>query len=127
MNDSLWTPEQHQWLRAMGHSVWQVATPGADIEASAPADDRDARREAAELLRQDERPQRRAPVSPPARAATPAPDRLLAAVSRAARRAPGDADVIALLPDVAALRGNAAAKRALWPRLRALRRTERSA
>jgi hypothetical protein len=26
------------------------------------------------------------------------------------------------LPDLAALRGNAAAKRALWPRLRALRR-----
>ncbi len=121
MNDALWTPEQQQWLQAMGHSVWQMAT--ADAVADASTDDRDARREAAELLR-EERPQRRTP-EPMARAA--APDRLTAAVLRAARREPGDVDVAALLADVAALRGNAAAKRALWPRLRALRRTERGA
>lgn len=51
-------------------------------------------------------------------------DPLLHAVLRAAGRDPGDARAAALvaeLPPVAALRGNAAAKRGLWPRLRALR------
>ncbi|MFD0739076.1 hypothetical protein ACFQZQ_07260 [Lysobacter koreensis] len=52
----------------------------------------------------------------------PSPDHaLLRALARAAgRRDP--ADVAALVPDPVALRGNPAAKRALWPRLRALRR-----
>lgn len=52
-------------------------------------------------------------------------DPLLHALLRAAARAPDapDAAVIArTLPPMATLRGNAAAKRALWPRLRALRR-----
>ena len=66
-----------------------------------------------------------APVAAsPARATHRPPsdrDPLLRAVLRAAGR--HDAGELAgLLPDPAALRGNAAAKRALWPRLRALRR-----
>lgn len=51
-------------------------------------------------------------------------DPLLHAVLRAAGTDPGDAraaTLVAALPPVAALRGNAAAKRRLWPRLRALR------
>jgi hypothetical protein len=52
-------------------------------------------------------------------------DPLLHALLHAAGRGPGSADVGAVLrqlPATASLRGNAAAKRALWPRLRALRR-----
>ena len=52
-------------------------------------------------------------------------DPLLHAVLRAAGRDPADTRARALrgdLPPVAALRGDAAAKRRLWPRLRALRR-----
>lgn len=51
-------------------------------------------------------------------------DPLLHAVLRAAGRDPADARAMALLgelPPVATLRGDAAAKRRLWPRLRALR------
>ena len=60
---------------------------------------------------------------PPGLAALP-DDPLLHAVLRAAGCDPGDARAAALvaeLPPVAALRGNAAAKRGVWPRLRALR------
>lgn len=60
-----------------------------------------------------------------ASAATTAPvggdeDRLLQAL----RRAAGGRDLASLaLPSLARLRGDAGAKRALWPRLRALRRS----
>ena len=52
-------------------------------------------------------------------------DPLAHALLRAAGRSPDDADAAALLrelPSLASLRGDPAAKRALWPRLRALRR-----
>ena len=52
-------------------------------------------------------------------------DPLLHAVLRAAGQDPADARARALvsdLPPLATLRGDAAAKRRLWPRLRALRR-----
>lgn len=52
-------------------------------------------------------------------------DPLLHAIVRAAGRDPSDARaagrLLTELPPVAALRGDAAAKRRLWPRLRALR------
>ena len=51
-------------------------------------------------------------------------DPLLHAVLRAAGRDPADAlaaMLLAELPPIATLRGDAAAKRGLWPRLRALR------
>ena len=57
--------------------------------------------------------------------AAPPEDPLLHAVLRAAGRDPADAGarvVLGALPPVATLRGDAAAKRRLWPRLRALRR-----
>ena len=60
------------------------------------------------------------------RAADSVPDDPLAhALLRAAGRSPESADAAELLrslPPLATLRGDAAAKRALWPRLRALRR-----
>ena len=60
----------------------------------------------------------------PVRVAGLPPDPLLHAVVRAAGADPDDARAVALarqLPPVASLRGNPAAKRNLWPRLRALR------
>jgi hypothetical protein len=75
-----WSPEQVEWLRALGHE----------------------------------------PLGP---AGLP-PDPLLHAVVRAAGRDPADAQAVALLgplPPVSLLRGDADAKRRLWPRLRALR------
>ena len=52
-------------------------------------------------------------------------DPMLDALLRAAGRSRASADAAMLArtwPDPASLRGNAAAKRALWPRLRGLRR-----
>ncbi|HEY5804646.1 MAG TPA: hypothetical protein VIT90_13225 [Lysobacter sp.] len=134
----LWTAQQQEWLQAMGHQVWAlggaqsieaVADTAAEI-GDAPANaGRDhsirdhARLEAAALLKGEAAPQAR-PVTPPV-ARPAAADRLMAAVFRAAARNNGDAAVAALVPDIAALRGNAAAKRALWPKLRALRALRR--
>ncbi|HEY5851600.1 MAG TPA: alanine acetyltransferase [Lysobacter sp.] len=121
----LWTAQQQQWLQAMGHQVWtlggaqSVEAAAEHAPAHAPRDRslrEESLREAAALLKGESAPQ--------ARNATraPAPDRLMAAVFRAAGRNSGDDAVAVLVPDIAALRGNAAAKRALWPNLRALRR-----
>src|SRR5690606_38004199 len=57
-------------------------------------------------------------------------DPLAHALLRAAGRDPGDpgaADLLRRLPPLASLRGDPAAKRALWPRLRALRRGDAGA
>jgi hypothetical protein len=116
----LWSAEQREWLQAMGHSVMTLASEPAEepavvaAEAPAPAAQRPSAQAGAAASRAE--PSR--PVVAPARGAA---DALLRAVLRAARRGPDDPAVLALF-DAQALRGNAAAKRALWPRLRALRR-----
>ena len=46
------------------------------------------------------------------------------ALRAALTRAAAGADIAALLPDLDVLRRQASAKRALWPRLRSLRRTQ---
>ncbi len=122
-----WTAEQREWLQAMGHTVWSIAPAealAAESNEDRSRDDaapssgpRGAMREAAALLARDERPTRVAPARPQG-------DRLLHALMRAAGGA-DEASVMQLAGDIAALRGNASAKRALWPRLRALRRTSR--
>jgi hypothetical protein len=122
---ALWSPQQREWLQAMGHQVWalggaQSIESGSQAVASVQDAPADARREAAALLKGESAPlARQAAPTPrePARA-----DRLLLAVLRAAGRDSNDAEVAALITDLASLRGNAAAKRALWPHLRALRR-----
>jgi len=120
-----WTTEQRQWLRAMGHQLWTVAEPGA-----ADAPDGSAIQEAAALLKPapaDRLPPARqgaAAARTPAQAPRTSPDRLMQAIWRAANCSVGDTAVSALLPDASALRGNAAAKRALWPQLRSLRRAK---
>lgn len=137
-----WTAEQREWLEAMGHTVWSIA-PAEALAAERQPESPDERgpdergreapagssgagaamREAAALLAREERPARPAPARPaPARAA--GGDRLMQALMRASGGA-DEARVRELAGDLAALRGNAAAKRALWPRLRALRRTSR--
>jgi hypothetical protein len=95
-----WSAQQHEWLQALGHEVMVLAPP------SAPAVDVTADATSAQA------------PSPAAWSDGP----LLRALARAAGRRPADDEFVRLLPDPAALRGNATAKRALWPRLRALRR-----
>ncbi|MFE0502206.1 alanine acetyltransferase [Lysobacter soli] len=123
-----WTAEQREWLQAMGHTVWSIAPADALAAERQPESNEDhsrdaapspgprgAMREAAALLARDERTTRVAPARPQA-------DRLLHALMLAAGGA-DETSVMQLAGDIAALRGNASAKRALWPRLRALRRT----
>ncbi|WP_396616673.1 alanine acetyltransferase [Lysobacter soli] len=125
-----WTAEQREWLQAMGHTVWSIAPAEALAAERQPESNEDrsrdaapspgprgAMREAAALLARDERTTRVAPARPQG-------DRLLHALMRAAGGA-DEASVMQLAGDIAALRGNASAKRALWPQLRALRRTSR--
>ncbi|HZH44629.1 MAG TPA: hypothetical protein VEY50_11160 [Lysobacter sp.] len=117
---ALWDREQREWLQAMG-LTWWVRADGDDRSAPAPATaSQAARAEAAALFATD------APPRPAVRVGASA-DRLLRAVLRAANLRPEDG----LDPELAArvdperLRGDAAAKRALWPYLRALRRGTR--
>lgn len=122
---ALWSPEQREWLQAMGLSVWRLASPEDEAGAA-----QNARVAAAALLaaeRPYDAPPRRA--APDTRSASPSSslDRLSAAIARAARRRGWDAELSALLPEPARLRGDAAGKRALWPRLRALRRVQGAA
>ncbi|UYB54481.1 alanine acetyltransferase [Xanthomonas sp. AM6] len=69
-------------------------------------------------------PHRGAPVPAARRAGLRLPDRLQIALLRASGRNPNDPATQTLMATwpLAELRGNAAAKRALWPQLRALRR-----
>lgn len=111
---SLWSARQVEWLDAMGLVPMTPATGGMpDAPAVvAPTGGAVVPAATAASAQGDERPAR----------ATP-PARLHLALLRAAR---GDAARLASLRiDVDALRTDAAAKRALWPRLRSLRRSPR--
>ena len=66
-------------------------------------------------------PQASAPSHAPAPPAVAADS--LAALERAVRLAAGNRDIAALVDDMARLRREPALKKALWPRLRALRRS----
>ena len=100
-----WSAQQREWLQALGHDVLMRAAAAASPEIS-----------------------RAAESSAGAAGSTPGPDGTAHADSpllRALLRAAGRDDIAVLaawLPDPATLHGDAAAKRALWPRLRALRR-----
>lgn len=100
-----WNAQQREWLQALGHDVLVLAgnpaAPESATTASSTVSDAGSARASA--------------------ANQPADIPLMRAVLKAAgRREVGE--LAAWLPDPASLRGNAAAKRALWPRLRALRR-----
>ena len=129
----LWSSQQHEWLTALGHTLYVQGTAEAPVarvpEPVAP------RREPAPL---HEAPARRAPRPEPAadirvrvaeptphRAASRLPDKLHFALIRASGCNPNAEDAAAIIaqwPPSHELRGNPAAKRALWPQLRALRR-----
>jgi hypothetical protein len=129
-SDTLWSAQQQEWLAALGHTLYvpgplPIATP----ETPAPQVPPQASPAAPA-------PTRRAPSAPaavpaantstpPRRAAAGLPDRLHFALIRASGcnpNAEGAAEIIAQWPASAELRGNPAAKRALWPTLRKLRR-----
>ncbi|UZW61664.1 hypothetical protein [Lysobacter enzymogenes] len=139
----LWDAQQREWLQAMGYSVLALAGD----EPAAPSRGEDARaneRDRVGARAPNETPNRGAPRadrraderSEPVRGDggranagaqgqrnQGAESALLRNLLRAARRASGDPEVQALF-DPDALRAPAA-KRALWPRLRALRRGAR--
>ena len=151
----LWSPAQQSWLQAMGYTVFvdgsvapeavvmpeielraaPVAEPPVPVRPARPAPSADApapvRRSAPRTVEAG------APGSPPAatparasggrRAAVRMPDRLQIALLRASGCNPAEPDTQALMAswNLDELRGSAAAKRALWPQLRALRRKNR--
>jgi hypothetical protein len=99
-----WSAHQRRLLDALGYELLVPGRVGAAPMAVAAAGVRDApaNEDVAPAMRDA-----RAPGSP-----------LLDAL----RRAAGGADPLPLAGDLAALRRDPAAKRALWPRLRALRK-----
>lgn len=131
----LWSSQQHEWLTALGHTLYAQGTAEAPV---APAlEPITARREPAprESASPAQAPARRAPRPEPAairvaepaphRAASRLPDKLHFALIRASGCNPNAEDAAAIIaqwPPSHELRGNPAAKRALWPQLRALRR-----
>lgn len=132
---SLWSAQQREWLQALGHPALALAgapeaAPPARQEPQAVSARTDVEPRASAPERRPERPAERATTAATATPATPArsgDDALLRAVLRAAGRrpdAPPDEAVLNLY-DAATLRGYPAAKRALWPLLRSLRRGSR--
>lgn len=144
---SPWSPPQQAWLHAMGHvvylhgSVLDALEPESAVAVPAAAEP--VARQAPPLpdtgLRQP--PVRReAPPQPPVETAGPEqaagrrrvglrlPDGLLLALARTSGCTPDDPQFQRLMENwpLAELRANPAAKRALWPQLRALRRQRRA-
>jgi len=108
----LWSPQQQAWLQAMGYSVY---LEGGALDAPLP-----------------QPAARGAPPPPgagpaPRRAGVRLPDRLQIALLRASGCNPNDPQTRALMDSwpLDELRANPAAKRALWPHLRELRRKQR--
>ena len=134
--DRLWSAEQQGWLRALGLTVFLPADwpteAGAPPEAAEPVAERPERAMSPSPVRArppgPEAIERTPPVRPASPSRTPGsrmPDRLHFALIRASGvnpNAPGAAEVFAPWPSSVELRGNPAAKRALWPLLRRLRR-----
>ncbi|WP_369934210.1 alanine acetyltransferase [Xanthomonas tesorieronis] len=101
------------------------AAPASSPRAAAPAPaEPPPRGRAPAAPADDPQPQRAAPAPAARRAGLRLPDRLQIALLRASGRNPNDPATQALMATwpLAELRGNAAAKRALWPQLRALRK-----
>ena len=151
----LWSPAQQSWLQAMGYTVFvdgsvepeargvpeielraaPVAEPPAPVRPSRPAPPADApppvRRNAPRTVEEGAPPP--VPAATPARAgggrraAVRMPDRLQIALLRASGCNPAEPDTQALMAswNLDELRSSAAAKRALWPQLRALRKRGR--
>ncbi|OQP73775.1 alanine acetyltransferase [Xanthomonas phaseoli pv. syngonii LMG 9055] len=146
MSEPMWSDLQVSYLQALGHTVYldrdavdalpapvevaehaTVATPARVERApqAATANAPVARRTAPAAPAEAPRAPSTAPASAPQRRSRVGmPDRLQMALLRASGCNPGDPATQALMASwpLAELRGNPAAKRALWPQLRALRR-----
>ncbi len=116
--NAIWSDEQRRCLDALGYTLYRPATTAVDAAegaASARPDTPDARAG-------------RSPDGSAARISSGAIDPLLRALLQAARCDPeriGDTAAWLRSQQIASLtqlRNNPASKRALWPRLRALRR-----
>ncbi|OOW82074.1 alanine acetyltransferase [Xanthomonas axonopodis pv. clitoriae] len=143
MSEPIWSDLQVSYLQALGHTVYldrdavdalpapveiaeraPMAAPARALQpatANAPV----ARRNAPAAPAEAPRAPSTAPASvPQRRSRVGMPDRLQMALLRASGCNPGDPATQALMASwpLAELRGNPAAKRALWPQLRALRR-----
>lgn len=99
-----WSAEQREWLQALGH-------PAMALAGSAPA-------------AMPDEPVRAAPAPASAVGAPSNIDALFRALLRATGQRAAEAEQVLrpLAIELAALRGNPAGKRALWPRLRRFRR-----
>lgn len=120
-----WSVEQRRLLQGLGHDlmahgrIWPTPAPIAVPERAV------ASARAAAPARASAAASNRAPLAvrereAPAHATAPVST---ARLMEALRRAAGGADVAALAGDLEKLRREPALKRALWPRLRALRRS----
>lgn len=151
----LWSPAQQSWLQAMGYTVFvdgsvepeargvpevelhaaPVGELPAPVRSPRPAPPADApppvRRNAPRTV--EEQAPATASAAAPARAGSGRratvrmPDRLQIALLRASGCNPAEPDTQALMAswNLDELRSSAAAKRALWPQLRALRKRGR--
>ena len=127
----LWSAQQHEWLTALGHTLYvQGAAEAPAVQAAPVAEQAPPRREpVAPAIPARRRPEPEPPparvAEAPRRAASRLPDKLHFALIRASGCNPNAEDAAAIIaqwPSSSELRGNPAAKRALWPQLRALRR-----
>ncbi|MDV2449635.1 alanine acetyltransferase [Xanthomonas hortorum] len=150
-SEPMWSDLQVSYLQALGHTVYldrdtvDALPAPAEVVESAPAAapmrvERAvqapsvahsaapvARRTAPAAPAEAPRAPNTAPsAAPPRRSRVGLPDRLQIALLRASGCNPGDPNTQALMATwpLAELRGNPAAKRALWPQLRALRRRQ---
>ncbi|WP_115050468.1 alanine acetyltransferase [Xanthomonas arboricola] len=146
-SEPMWSDLQVSYLQALGHTVYldrdsvdaaaaeerieraPVAAPPRAERTSpnpAPALPPAARRSAPAAPADAPHAVTTAPSAVPRRSRVGLPDRLQMALLRASGCNPGDPQTQALMASwpLAELRGNPAAKRALWPQLRALRRRQ---
>ncbi|NIK01909.1 hypothetical protein FHR53_001270 [Xanthomonas arboricola] len=147
-SEPVWSDLQVSCLQAMGHTVYldrdaadalpapvdvaDSAPVSAPVRAprapqAAPAASTSPRRPAPVAPAEPPRvPDTTATTAPQRRSRVGLPDRLQMALLRASGCNPGDPSTQALMASwpLAELRGNPAAKRALWPQLRALRRRQ---
>lgn len=141
----LWSSQQHEWLKALGHTLYVPGWAEAPVAAAAlpavgnrPLDKRATDRP---VVAKTSIPVPAAPLQTrrqpepevistrvaeaPRRAESRLPDRLHFALIRASGCNPNaeeSASIIAQWPPSSELRSNPAAKRALWPQLRKLRK-----
>lgn len=111
-----WSPEQQRLLGAMGYQLLVRVD-----QSMAPGGSTGARVAASAAPRATAAP--RASAADTLAASAHGPQVGLPALLAALTRAAGGADIAALISDLELLRRQPLAKRALWPRLRALRRS----